>query len=77
MALKGGISDTGTIEDGTANGGGDPGTLSGTFRGSVAEFDHDMDEATDAIARQPSSVVGEFNANFGDGSAAGGFGARK
>ena len=73
VALKGGISDTGTIEDGTANGGGDPGTLSGTFHGSVAEFDHDMDVDTPEIIPQPVAVVGEFNANFTDGTAAGGF----
>ena len=37
-----------------------------------------MDDATDnARVPTPSSVVGEFNANFGNGTAAGGFGARK
>ena len=36
-----------------------------------------MDDATDNVIPTPSSVVGEFNANFGNGTAAGGFGARK
>ena len=35
------------------------------------------DNATpDDHSPQPSSVVGEFNANFSDGAVAGGFGAR-
>ena len=57
------------------------GTFSGTFHGPTDLYDHDKDDgtmdATDEIRRQPSSVVGEFNANFGNGSVAGGFGARK
>ena len=36
-----------------------------------------MDGVTPMIHRQPSSVVGEFDANFSNGSVAGGFGARK
>ena len=79
VALKGGITEgTGVIADGgTANGGGAEGSFSGTFHGSTAEYDHDMDTDTPMINRQPSSVVGEFNANFSNGSVAGGFGARK
>ena len=85
VALKGGITDTGTVAtgtdtpatNGTANGGGAEGSFSATFHGSVEPFDHDMDTDTDMIPRQPSSVVGEFNANFSNGTAAGGFGARK
>ena len=79
VGLKGGIDTSdGTIENGEASGmKGDTGSLTGTFHGSVAPVDHDMDDATDDEAPTPSSVVGEFNANFSDGSAAGGFGARR
>ena len=74
--LQGDIDTGAGTASGTANGGGDPGTFSATFHGSVAPVDHDMDDTTDNIVPQPSSVVGEFNANFGNGTAAGGFGAR-
>ena len=57
-----------TSEDG-ATGGGAPGRWSATFHGPAT------DAANDPI--QPHSVVGEFNANFSNGSVAGGFGARK
>ena len=67
---------TGTAS-GTANGGGAEGTFNATLHGSTAEYDHDMDGVTPMIHRQPSSVVGEFDANFSNGSVAGGFGARK
>ena len=53
---------------GTANGGGVPGTFNATFHGALNNTDPTV---------QPSSVVGEFNANFGNGTVAGGFGARK
>ena len=53
------------------------GTWNGVFHGSSAEVDHDMNTATPLIRRQPVAVVGEFNANFTDGTAAGGFGANK
>ena len=66
----------GTIENGTANGGGPEGLFSATFYGSVAAVD-DMDDTTTDVRPTPSSVVGEFNANFGNGTVAGGFGARK
>ena len=36
-----------------------------------------MDNATIDVAPAPSSVVGEFNANFVNGTVAGGFGARE
>ena len=53
------------------------GSFSATFHGSVApDIDHDMDPARLPVPT-PSSVVGEFNANFSNGSVAGGFGARK
>ena len=74
--LKGDITpNDGMVVDGTANGGGAEGSFSATFYGSVAAVD-DMDDTTSDFPT-PSSVVGEFNANFGNGTAAGGFGARK
>ena len=69
VALKSTSSDTGT-HTGTAKGGDGDGSFSATFHGSVAA-------ATDGTVPQPSSVVGEFNAGFTDGSVAGAFGARK
>ena len=51
------------------------GTWNGAFRGSSAPVDHDMNDVTPNINPQPAAVVGEFNANFTDGTAAGGFGA--
>ena len=60
-----------TTSDGTASGmaqgGGVAGSWNATFHGSTGD-----DSTT-----QPDSVVGEFNANFGNGLAAGAFGARK
>ena len=49
-----------------------PGTWSGAFRGLTPV---DPDDANATVA--PGTVVGEFNANFTDGIAAGGFGAKK
>ena len=54
-----------------------PGTWNGAFWGSSALVDHDDDDTTDMIRREPVAVTGEFNANFTDGTAAGGFGANK
>ena len=54
-----------------------PGSWNGTFYGSSAEVDHDMDDTTDDIRRQPVAVIGEFNANFTDGTTAGAYGANK
>ncbi len=62
--------DTDNIADGTgtfsgvAKGGGADGSYSGTFHGTA-----DADN-------QPHTAVGEFNANFANGTVAGGFGAR-
>ena len=53
------------------------GSWNGIFHGSSAEVDHDMDDTTAMIRRQPVAVTGEFNANFTDGNAVGGFGANK
>ena len=64
---------TGT-ETGTANGGGAEGSFSATFHGLTPLTEaEDDDNATVA----PGAVVGEFNANFSNGTVAGGFGARK
>ena len=49
------------------------GSFTATYRGSVA--DDDADDTTPIP--QPSSVVGEFNSVFSNGSVAGGFGANK
>ena len=57
-----------TSADG-ATGGGAPGSWSATFHGPTTDADNDP--------IQPHSVVGEFDANFSNGSVAGGFGARK
>ena len=82
MALKSDMftADAGTAS-GTANGGGAAGSFNATFHGDTALYDHDdgrrRRRPTAEIARQPSSVVGEFDANFSNGSVAGGFGARK
>ena len=52
-----------------------PGTWNGVFHGSSASGDHDMNAETPDTSPQPVAVTGEFNANFTDGTAAGGFGA--
>ena len=68
--LEGDIAESaGTVSGGTANGGGAKGSFSATFHGPTVEGE-DMDV-------QPSSVVGEFDANFNNGSVAGAFGASK
>jgi hypothetical protein len=51
------------------------GTYNGTFYGSSADFDHDDDATTDPINPRPVAVLGEFNANFTDGTTAGAYGA--
>ena len=65
------------VTAGVAKGGGAEGSYTATFHGPVASVDHDDDDETENIIPQPSSVVGEFNAYFSNGSVAGGFGARK
>ena len=60
---------------GGATGGGAPGDWSGTFHGATPPTPAATDD--DAFRVAPGSVVGEFNANFSNGSAVGGFGARK
>ena len=53
------------------------GSWNGTFYGSSASGDHDMDTTTADTSPQPVAVIGEFNANFTDGTAAGAFGANR
>ena len=53
------------------------GSWNGVFYGSSAEVDHDMNADTAMIRRQPVAVIGEFNANFTDGTTAGAYGANK
>ncbi len=53
------------------------GSWNGVFYGSSAAVDHDMDNATPNINPQPVAVIGEFNANFTDGTTAGAYGANK
>ena len=57
---------------GAANGGGAEGKFSGTYHGPTPPTDDDAD-----VNVAPAHVVGEFNANFSNGSVAGGFGAEK
>ena len=66
--LQGDIIENDGTASGAATGGGTPGTFSATFHGSVT--------ADETVVPKPSSVVGEFDANFSNGSVAGGFGAR-
>ena len=70
------------VQMGTANGGGDAGYL--TVPPSMGRRDcrsimtMDPDTHGQCCNTAPhSSVVGEFNANFGNGTAAGAFGARQ
>ncbi len=72
--LKGVRADNENTFSGTANGGGAEGMFSGTFHGLTPETEADDD---DDARVAPGVVVGEFDANFSNGSVAGGFGARK
>ena len=73
--LKGGTRDDNqNTFSGDAEGGGATGSFSGTFHGLTPETEAD-DDGTARVA--PGAVVGEFNANFSNGTVAGGFGARK
>ena len=53
------------------------GSWNGIFHGSSEAVDHDMDNATPEINPQPVAVIGEFNANFTDGTTAGAYGANR
>ena len=68
-------ADNANTFSGTANGGGAEGSIDGTYYG-VAVIDNDgtadMDESV-----LPSSIAGEFNANFSNGTVAGAFGAER
>ena len=67
VALEGDITTSDGTASGTAMGGMGDGSFSATFHGDVT--------AVDGVVPHPSSVVGEFNAGFSNGSVAGGFGA--
>ena len=71
VALHGDITERSGTSSGTARGGvaGRDGSFSATFHGPVT------DATGDPV--QPHTVIGEFNADFSDGSVAGAFGARK
>ena len=69
VALKGDITAADGDASGSANGGGAAGEFSATFHGPVAEVE--------SVIPHPHTVVGEFDANFGNGAVAGAFGARK
>ena len=60
------------VEDGVAKGGGADGSYTATLHGPT---ERTVDE--DTVNIPPHSVVGEFNANFSNGSAVGAYGARK
>ncbi len=70
VALAGEITPGAGTASGTAKGGMGDGSFSATFHG-------DITAAADGTVPHPSSVVGEFNAGFNNGSVAGAFGARE
>ncbi len=69
---KGAIDTSAGTASGMTKGGGDEGSYNATFHGPTTAT---VDGATVNI--QPHSVVGEFGANFSNGSVAGAFGATK
>ncbi|MCY4565614.1 MAG: hypothetical protein OXE40_14215 [Gammaproteobacteria bacterium] len=79
VTLAGAIDMAAGTASGTAGGGvtGQDGSFNAVFHGSVAPVDHDGDANTLAVAPQPHTAVGEFNASFASGLVAGAFGARK
>ena len=79
VTLAGAIDMAAGTASGTAEGGvmGQDGSFDAVFHGSVEPVDHDDDPNTPAVAPHPHTAVGEFNASFSSGSAAGAFGARK
>ena len=70
VTLDGDIESSDASASGTTSGG--KGTVAGKFS---ATFHGETGTGDDAVA--PHSVVGEFDANFGNGLVAGGFGARQ
>ena len=68
---------TGSFDAGTTAGGGAPGVW--TAQGYGPEpINHDGDDGTTPLVNQrPTGFHGRFNANFGDGSAAGAYATRK
>ena len=54
------------------------GSWNGMFHGEAGQLNHDNDDGTTPLVNTPpAAVTGEFNANFTDGTVAGGFGANK
>ena len=76
VALKGRRADgeDTVVSDDGANGGGAPGAFTATFHGPTPQIDA---ENANVGLVAPGAVIGEFDANFSNGSVAGGFGARK
>ena len=72
--LEGDIAPSPATASGTTDGGGDEGSFNAIFHGPTPETEATDDQQATVA---PGAVVGEFNANFSDGTAAGGFGARK
>ena len=73
VALEGTRGSGANTISGTANGGGNAGTFSGTYYGAVTADDATTTDMNESV--YPSSVAGEFNANFSNGAVAGAFGA--
>ena len=68
------------FDDATGVTSGGMGTADGSWTASffgpnTADFDHDDDDDTADVARRPSGVAGEFITHFGNGHAAGAYGA--
>ena len=63
------------VAGGVANGGGDPGSWNANFHGTTTADGASTTDVDETVYLD--SVVGEFNANFGNGSVAGALGARK
>ena len=71
VALQGAIDPSNGTASGDAEGGMGDGSFTATFHGSTVV------DGTIPLPSSPSSVVGEFNAGFSNGSVAGAFGARE
>ena len=77
VALEGTRESGANTVSGTADGGGIQRKFSGTFHGPIDPYDHDDNEQTPDIYRIPHTLVGEFNADFVNGTVAGAFGTRQ
>ena len=72
-------SDFKNVFNGTATGDSTSaaGSWNGAFYGEAGQLNHDNNADTPDVNTAPGAVVGEFNANFTDGTVAGGYGANK